>query len=490
MKTTDFNFQISSKSLNESMFKKFGVKVDLENYTREELENYRNIIRTKLSQSEGNAGFNDLLANEDYQKDKHMLDLLNSRIKEMLGESILNEKSKSEKQARTMAAAAHNPKFAKKVGIKTSVAKEFNKKDKGTKLLSKAMKHKKKKKKTNESNKPGLPGNPRPATMDFGNKPVLTDPDKPLDPKSWEYRTRHRPTTSSAAGRESNEIQQDVDNRNERLTQNREVRKKSPTSSGTLKNYLNNRPPRSEGIELSNGKYSKSTMESKTMKKPKKKAAKPDYLDFDGDGNKKEPMKKALKDRKKAPPFKKKKVKESFLNRKHNYAIIIESLKYLISENEEDKAKDISGSADMVSDITNFMQRLGTMQTKTMIDLSDSIRKNFGQAESDAFRNSIDPALKQALEVLTKVRESISSAVAQLAGGELPQETMGAEPVNPAPSDSMNTSMTAGMSDEFGASDAASGGFDTAGREKRESIERSKARRLSEAHSLMTKLSK
>ena len=29
------------------------------------------------------------------------------------------------------------------------------------------------------------------------------------------------------------------------------------------------------------------------------KKAKPDYLDFDGDGNKKEPMKKALKDKKK-----------------------------------------------------------------------------------------------------------------------------------------------------------------------------------------------
>lgn len=34
--------------------------------------------------------------------------------------------SVSEKQRRTMAAAAHDPKFAKKVGIPVSVAKEFN----------------------------------------------------------------------------------------------------------------------------------------------------------------------------------------------------------------------------------------------------------------------------------------------------------------------------------------------------------------------------
>lgn len=40
--------------------------------------------------------------------------------------------SKSPKQARTMAAAAHNPQFAKKVGIPQKVAKEFNAADKGS----------------------------------------------------------------------------------------------------------------------------------------------------------------------------------------------------------------------------------------------------------------------------------------------------------------------------------------------------------------------
>lgn len=37
--------------------------------------------------------------------------------------------SKTVKQKRTMAAAAHNPNFAKKVGIPVNVAKEFNKAD-------------------------------------------------------------------------------------------------------------------------------------------------------------------------------------------------------------------------------------------------------------------------------------------------------------------------------------------------------------------------
>jgi len=39
--------------------------------------------------------------------------------------------SKSKSQARLMAAVAHNPAFAKKVGISQSVGKEFNKADKG-----------------------------------------------------------------------------------------------------------------------------------------------------------------------------------------------------------------------------------------------------------------------------------------------------------------------------------------------------------------------
>jgi hypothetical protein len=39
--------------------------------------------------------------------------------------------SKTPKQARTMAAAAHNPAFARKVGIPVKVAQEFNRADTG-----------------------------------------------------------------------------------------------------------------------------------------------------------------------------------------------------------------------------------------------------------------------------------------------------------------------------------------------------------------------
>lgn len=43
--------------------------------------------------------------------------------------------SKSPAQARLMAAVAHSPKFAKKVGVPQSVGKEFNAHDKGSRLF-------------------------------------------------------------------------------------------------------------------------------------------------------------------------------------------------------------------------------------------------------------------------------------------------------------------------------------------------------------------
>ena len=48
--------------------------------------------------------------------------------------------STSPKQARTMAAAAHNPKFAKKMGIPRGVAREFNQADAKTGILRRKKK--------------------------------------------------------------------------------------------------------------------------------------------------------------------------------------------------------------------------------------------------------------------------------------------------------------------------------------------------------------
>ena len=88
MKTSDFRKKLTSSQLKENMNKMFGVNVNISKYSREQLEDMRNKLRTKVFHQEGRASINDLLTNETYQKDKAMLDLLNIRIKEMLGEDI------------------------------------------------------------------------------------------------------------------------------------------------------------------------------------------------------------------------------------------------------------------------------------------------------------------------------------------------------------------------------------------------------------------
>jgi hypothetical protein len=151
----------------------------------------------------------------------------------------------------------------------------------------------------------------------------------------------------------------------------------------------------------------------------------------------------------------------------------------------------------MVNDFTSWMQRVGQYQTKAMIELADSIRADFGQEQAETFKQTVAPALSQALETLTQQREAISNAVAILAGEAAPEEPMGMEPgmdagmepgLDASAPDDMNPG--ADIGDEFGASDAAAGGPEVAGRGLRESREQRRARKLAEAHSIMSKLAK
>ena len=143
MKTTDFNKTLTSSKLKENFGKQFGSKVNLEKYDREQLEDIRNKLRTRIFQQEGTAGFNDLLTNETYQKDKAMLELLNTRIKEMLGEQMqklrdkmdaLNEAKKGTRPPKTkISAKGSKPDFL-------DMDKDGNKKE----PMKKAVKDKKK----------------------------------------------------------------------------------------------------------------------------------------------------------------------------------------------------------------------------------------------------------------------------------------------------------------------------------------------------------
>ena len=440
MKTTDFNKPVTSSLLETNLVKQFGSRVNLAKYDREQLEDIRNKLRTRIFQHEGKSKMNDLLTNETYQKDKAMLELLNLRIKEMLGEQMkqLRDKIDQLTEGKKDVKVAKHPKPAK--GAKPDfldMDKDGDKKE----PMKKAIKDKKVKE--------GFP------TVDDAKK-----------------------NAQGTAGMKAGE-------------------KKKSSTGGTIEKTKT-------GLKHTAGKnYSGKNAEVKEGKPHAKdcdcnecmmqEGAKPDFLDMDKDGNKKETMKKAVADKKKNPFGNKKKVKES--QYKHNVRFVNESVNFLLNEDEEAKAKTITAAGDIVNDYTSWMQRVGQYQTKAIIELADSIRADFGQAEAEQFKQAVGPALSATLETLTQQREAISSAVAVLAGGAAPSDPMGADPMgtgmepglDAAGPDEMNPELGG---DEFGASDAAVGGDITAGRQMRESKEKRVKRKLSEAHNLMAKLSK
>ena len=427
MKTTEFNKTMSSAKLKEHLSKQFNTNVDIEQYGREKLEDMRNKLRTRIFQREGSAGFNDLLTNETYQKEKAMLELLNTRIKEMLGEQMQKLRDKMD---------------------------ALNENKKGIKTVKKSK----------------------------GSKPDFLDIDKDGDKKE--------PMKKAVADKK---VKEDDSDRKPAKQKEREVTLPSgaKVKGRTVQGWQSQKADKNADKEkdLDEGKHAKdcdckecATMEGK----------KPDFLDMDKDGNKKEPMKKAVSDKKKNPFGNKKKVKESSF--KHNVRFVNESLAFLINEDEEGKAKAITAAGDMVNDYTSWMQRVGQYQTKTMIELADAIKADFGAAEAEAFKQAVGPALSATLETLTQQREAVSNAVAVLAGEAAPEAPMGADPMAAPMEPGMDMAgpdeMNPPAGDEFGASDAAAGGPETAGRAMRESKEQRRARKLSEAHSIMAKLSK
>lgn len=400
MKTIDFMKPVTSRKLNEDMYKKFGVKVNLEKYTREELEDYRNLLRTKINQTENKSNFNDLLANDAYQKDKHIVGILNSRIKEMLGEAKLAMKTVNGKKV---------PAFAADGKGKNDLTKN---------------------KKTDEGLDP------------VGDEDDDVNNDGKTD-KTDDYLKNRRAAVSKAIGKKDKKVKEGF-----------------PTVDSAKKDH--------EEREKSKGTGKFDKKETKTGTEYTRKSS-----TFDNGTEDK--------------PKEKKKMKESL--HKQNVKIVNESIIRWLNEDEEGKAKSITAGTDMVNDFTSWMTRVGQYQTKSMIELADAIRTHFGQEQAETFKTAVAPALEEALNMLTQVREQLSSAVAVLAGEQAPMDQMGGMDAG------MDTGMEPGMDsmnagneevpgDEFAASDAAS-----SGREARESRQLF-ARKLSEAHTIISKLSK
>lgn len=244
-------------------------------------------------------------------------------------------------------------------------------------------------------------------------------------------------------------------------------------------------------------------------------AAKPDFLDIDKDGDKKEPMKKAAKDGmsdKQAKYFGKKKVSEAELkvdekavskSQQQAAAIAMHAPKGELKgaskemakmpkkelekfastkhkglpkkvdesrlfEDELGQAQAMLAAKDMVDSMQDMIEDLSKMLNEQLPPLTDSIRTAIGSAQADSFKASASSTLSSLLTTVQSSREAMDQAVRTLSGEPGAVTVPGGAPGAKLPD--LGAGDEIGLPDEeddFAASDAATGGDLPLGREKR-----------------------
>jgi hypothetical protein len=153
-----------------------------------------------------------------------------------------------------------------------------------------------------------------------------------------------------------------------------------------------------------------------------------------------------------------------------------------LQEGEVQQASAIVTAKTMVDRVSRWIEELSGMENDTLLQLGDSIRDEMSAEQAKTFISSVAPAIQQALENLKTTRETLSTGVRLLTGEEQGAEMLGGEPaaggdeMGPAEPDAMNMGDEMGdmgAEDEFAAAEPAAGGLGDAGREQRESINRS-----------------
>jgi hypothetical protein len=430
MKTRDFYTKPNSNALNEALHSKFGEKLDISNYSTAQLEKAASLIENKISVFK-KANFNATLKSEEFHRLKMMQDV----VKIALSERAV---SKAQQQAAGAALAAKRGK-----GKAKGASKEMMKMS--TKELEKfaGTKHK------------GLPKK----KMDESMQTMA----ELADHHASEYAKCHKMGKLEHAMHHKSKCEECGgmlyhDNMGECWM------KHAGLNGGTPK-IIVVRPTVSAGTKSPMGSTPVMTAEGK-------KKSKPDFLDFDKDGDKKEPMKKAIKDKE----GKDGKVSKSGMSAKQakffgKKKTIKESIDTFLLEGEEGKAELIMAVKDMVDKFTGWSEDIAQMQAQTAMEMADSIRDEMGSDQAQQFTQAVSPALDAAFQAVKAAREALNSTVGTITGeGGAP---MGAEPPMPG-AEEPAPDMDAGADLPEPPEEEPTAETPPEGREKRESIERTR----------------
>ena len=145
-----------------------------------------------------------------------------------------------------------------------------------------------------------------------------------------------------------------------------------------------------------------------------------------------------------------------------------------LMESEMGKSEAILAAKDMVDSIQDMVEKVSKMQVEQLPALIDTIRDQIGMAEADQFKSAMGDLLQNISQSLSQARETADSSARGLAGEDIGGgmgglgAPMGAPAPGPAPELGEPSDLDADTElDSFGATDAAAGGNEPVGREKR-----------------------
>lgn len=146
----------------------------------------------------------------------------------------------------------------------------------------------------------------------------------------------------------------------------------------------------------------------------------------------------------------------------------LEQYEQPLMEGELEIAEVVLAAKDMVDSIQSMIEDASKMLNEQLSPLVDTVRNQVGTAQADAYNSAVSPALQSLLESLNAARGALDSAARGLAGEQVDQPMdMGGMGDEEIPAELPEPELSDLDADEFSAADAAAGGSDDQGRERR-----------------------
>ncbi len=417
MKTTDlFKVNRTAQKLNESLSKVFGQKLKLEDFDLHQLQDARNKLRTQLSQVRSQSGFNETIENEALTKAQFMLDAINAEIAER--EEFFSEPQVAEVEEGFGSMEERVAELLKRFDDNANEIRAYGDPD-ADKIV---------------------------ALLKQG------DVEGAAEEVWYAY--------SDQDGGEVPEIEPYVDDLQAEFEE-------LVKSGGDEEEYGDwGEPEQTPGFGQEES--APPTAKGERMVKHIKKG----YAD---DGK--------LTDKEKSIAYA---TAWKQHNKEKNESIESgDNMTRKLTEGEIQQAQSIVTAKTMVDRVGRWIEELSGMENDTLLTLGDQIRDEMSAEQAKSFISSCAPAIQQALQNLKDTRETLATGVRMLTGEEQGAEMLGGEPGAGmggdlggdefgAEPDMMNAGGEEDFgADEFGAAEPAAGGLEAAGREQRESINRS-----------------